>query len=414
MGLDHASRLARLSAVGALAYCSYAMCRSPVLPLFARELGASPTTVGFVVAASTLTGVVLKFPAGALSDVLGRRAILFAGAVVFAALPFTYLAVSGLAALVVVRAVHGSATALFSPVVSATVSDLAPIGQRGRWLSLYAAAQGSGQALGPVLAAALVAGADFSRAFVASGVLGGLALLLVARWPPTPNPDGRIAMWRRLREGAVAVLSDAPVLVTSLAQAGQFFINGTLTAFLPLYAREVLDFAPSSIGWLFGVQTAATLAARPLFGAASDRIGRRPLIVAGLMTCAACMLAITKAGTFGRLAAVTGVYGVGLALTTSATSAYITDLTRETRYGTAHGLFGTIFDVGDALGPICAGLVVARAGYNAAFTAAGVTAVMIAVIFGSASRYGSGFTVHGSGFSAKVLGIGPHPNRRDE
>jgi MFS transporter, DHA1 family, multidrug resistance protein len=387
VGLERASRLAQLSTVGALAYCSYAMCRSPVLPLFARELGASPTVVGFVVAASTLTGVVLKFPAGALSDVLGRRAVLLAGAVVFAALPLTYLAVSGLAALVMIRVVHGSATALFSPVVSATVSDLAPTGQRGRWLSLYAAVQGSGQALGPVLASALVVGTDFSRAFITSGIVGGLALLLIARWPRMPTRDSAMPVWHRLREGAIAVLSDTPVLVTSLAQAGQFFINGTLTAFLPLYAREVLHFAPSSIGWLFGVQTAATLAARPLFGALSDRLGRRPLIVAGLTTCAGCMTAISWTETFGGLATVTGIYGVGLALTTSATSAYITDLTRETRYGAAHGLFGTIFDVGDALGPICAGLVVAQAGYHTAFTAAGLMAVVIAVIFGGASRY---------------------------
>jgi hypothetical protein len=32
--------LVRLCAAGFLAYCSYAMCRSPLLPLFARELGA--------------------------------------------------------------------------------------------------------------------------------------------------------------------------------------------------------------------------------------------------------------------------------------------------------------------------------------------------------------------------------------
>jgi MFS transporter, DHA1 family, multidrug resistance protein len=386
VGPDRVSRLVRLSAVGALAYCSYAMCRSPVLPLFARELGASPAAVGFVVAASTLTGVFLKFPAGALSDVLGRRVVLLGGAMVFAALPFTYLVVGGLAALVIVRAVHGSATALFSPVVSATVSDLAPIGQRGRWLSLYAAVQGSGQALGPVLAATLVIGADFSRAFIASGVLGGLALALVARWPRTPTRESKTAMWLTLRESVFAVLSDAPVLVTSLAQAGQFFINGTLNAFLPIYAREVLHFAPSSIGWLFGVQTAATLAARPLFGTLSDRVGRRPLIVAGLTTCAGCMLAITWTGTFGALAAVTGIYGVGLALTTSATSAYITDLTRETRYGAAHGLFGTIFDIGDALGPICAGLIVAASGYDAAFGAAAAMAATIACLFAYVSR----------------------------
>ena len=49
-----------------------------------------------------------------------------AGAVVFAVLPLSYLAVGGLVALVAVRVIHGSATALFGPVASATLSDLAP------------------------------------------------------------------------------------------------------------------------------------------------------------------------------------------------------------------------------------------------------------------------------------------------
>ena len=51
-------------------------------------------------------------------------------------------------------------------------------------------------------------------------------------------------------------------------------------------------------------------------------------------------------------------YAAGVAITTAATSAYITDITRRARYGAAHGVFGTIYDVGDALGPIAAGLLV--------------------------------------------------------
>ena len=62
--------------------------------------------------ASTLTGVFLKLPAGALSDLFGRRRLLVAGALVFATLPFSYLAVSTLAWLVVLRFLHGSATAI--------------------------------------------------------------------------------------------------------------------------------------------------------------------------------------------------------------------------------------------------------------------------------------------------------------
>jgi len=357
-----------------------------VVPLFARELGASPATVGLVVAASTLTGVFLKFPAGALSDVLGRRAVLLTGVIVFAVLPFGYLAVSGVVLLTLLRVVHGSATALFGPVVSATLSDLAPADQRGRWLGLYSTAQGLGQALAPVIAGTLIAASDFSRVFIVSGVLGLLALGVVSWWPSTAASESTGDVWQRLREGAGAVAADTPVLLTSLAQAGQFFINGTLNAFLPLYARDELHFAPAWIGWLFGVQTMATLAARPLFGFLSDRFGRRPLIVAGLATSAGCMFAISWMTAFGGLALVTTIYGVGVALTTSATSAYITDLTRRARYGAAHGLFGTIYDIGDALGPICGGLVVAWAGYGAAFQLAGATAAAIGLVFGYASR----------------------------
>src|SRR5688500_20325039 len=76
-----AARLAllRLCAAGFVAYCSYAICRTPLLPLFARELGAGPSLIGFVMGASTLTGIVLKLPAGALSDVFGRRRLCLAG-----------------------------------------------------------------------------------------------------------------------------------------------------------------------------------------------------------------------------------------------------------------------------------------------------------------------------------------------
>lgn len=107
--------LVRLCATGFVAYCSYAICRRPLLPLFARDLGAGPSMIGVVGGTSTLTSIFVKMPAGALSDILGRRPLLLAGALVFALMPFTYLGASSLAALIVLRVLHGSATAVFGP-----------------------------------------------------------------------------------------------------------------------------------------------------------------------------------------------------------------------------------------------------------------------------------------------------------
>lgn len=51
---------------GFLARFGYQMARSPVLPRFAQDLGAAPELIGLIVAAPTVTGVVIKLPAGAL------------------------------------------------------------------------------------------------------------------------------------------------------------------------------------------------------------------------------------------------------------------------------------------------------------------------------------------------------------
>ena len=70
-----------------LSRLGYQMARSPVLPTFAAELGALPELIGIIVAASTITGVFFKLPAGALSDVLGRKRMMVLGALFFALHP---------------------------------------------------------------------------------------------------------------------------------------------------------------------------------------------------------------------------------------------------------------------------------------------------------------------------------------
>lgn len=373
--------LVRLCSASFLAYCSYAMCRTPLLPLFAREIGADAPTVGLVVGASTLTGVVLKLPAGGWSDLRGRRPLLVAGALVFAAMPFTYLGVTTLGVLVVLRVVHGSATAIFGPVASASLSDIAPVARRATWLSAYSTVQGSGQALGPVLAGYLIATGRFDLAFAAAGIIALAVPFIVAGWtgPPATSPTEH--RWRFFTRGVAEVGRDRLILTTSGAQAAQFVLNGMLNAFLPLYGREVVGLSTTHLGWLFALQTVTTLATRPLMGALSDRIGRRSVIVAGLTLSSGAVFLISAATSVSALFVAVSAYAVGVAVTTAATSAFVTDLARRAQYGAAHGVFGTIYDVGDALGPMVAGLLVASLGYARMFQVMAGIALLTAVVF---------------------------------
>jgi MFS transporter, DHA1 family, multidrug resistance protein len=377
---DTRAALARLCLAGFLAYCSYAICRTPLLPLFARELGADAPMIGFVVAASTLTGIALKLPAGAWSDILGRRPLLLGGALVFAIMPVAYLGVSTLAALVVLRFVHGSATAIFGPVASASLSDIAPAAQRATWLSTYSTVQGAGQAIGPVIAGYLLIAGRFDLAFVGAGIIALAVPLIVAGWVSAPSPGLPRARPQAIVRSIVEIARNRIILVTSGAQAAQFVLNGTLNAFLPLYGRELLGLTLTQVGWLFGLQTLTTLAVRPVMGMLSDRVGRRGMILAGLTVCSGAVAVVPLAATFWFLVAVVVAYAGGVATTTAATSAFITDHAGG-RYGTAHGVFGTIYDVGDAFGPIAAGLLVAGVGYARMFQIMAGGALMMVIAF---------------------------------
>jgi MFS family permease len=210
--------------------------------------------------------------------------------------------------------------------------------------------------------------------------------LIVAGWRVAPATSSRRWSWGEFKQGVMEVGRDRLVLVTSGAQAAQFVLNGTLNAFLPLYGREALGLTATQLGWLFGIQTLTTLAVRPAIGLLSDRAGRRWVIVTGLTICSTAVFSLSLATTAAALVVAVIGYAAGVATTTAATSAFITDVTRRARYGAAHGVFGTIYDVGDALGPIVAGLLVVAVGYARMFQIMAAVALTMAITFSLAAR----------------------------
>ncbi|HEV8242907.1 MAG TPA: MFS transporter, partial [Nitrospirales bacterium] len=156
-------QFALLCGVGLFAFISYNLVRMPVLSLYANSLGAGPEAIGFIVSASTLTGVFLKWPAGALSDFYDRRWLLLIGLLAFAIPPFFYQFVADVGWLIALRFTHGMATAVFAPIALAVVADLCREA-RGAAYGSYTAATQAGAMLGPVLGGWLVVSAGFPAA----------------------------------------------------------------------------------------------------------------------------------------------------------------------------------------------------------------------------------------------------------
>jgi MFS transporter, DHA1 family, multidrug resistance protein len=369
---------------GMLSRFSYQMGRSPVLPRFAQDLGSSPELIGLIVAASTITGIFIKLPAGALSDILGRRRMMLLGAFFFAGPPFLYPLVTEPVSLLLLRFLHGFATAIFSPVASAYVADLFQKG-RGEKLGWFASANDVGATLGPLIGGfILFATGNYSNTYLVVGALGILPLLMVLRLPSeerrtvpaSANPE----RWAEFKTGVVEVVSNRAVIIASALEAAMYVGYGAFLGFFPIYAQGV-GHNDAAIGLIMGAQLATTMIGKPAGGWLSDRFGRKPVILLGLGLCAVILPVVVLGETFWSLFILSCLFGLGVAIVTPATTALVADLAKAGRMGSAMGVFGTIWDSGEATGPILAGFLIASVSYFGSFLIISGLMVTAAVIF---------------------------------
>lgn len=368
---------------------SYQMARSPVLPRFAQDLGSSPELIGLIVAASTITGIFIKLPAGALSDMLGRRRMMLLGSLFFALPPFLYPLITDAVSLLVLRFVHGFATAIFSPVASAYVADLFQKG-RGEKLGWFSSATDIGATLGPLIGGfILFSTASYSITYLIVGALGCLPLLMVLRLPIEENrpkqTEDKPARWSDFKKGIVEVLSNRLVIIASALEAAMYVGYGAFLGFFPIYAKE-LGYNDAAIGLIMGSQLATTMAGKPLGGLVSDRIGRKPIILLGILLCAIIIPLIMRSQGFLTLMTLSCLFGLGVAIVTPSTTALVADLAKTGRMGSAMGVFGTIWDTGEAAGPILAGVLIASFGYFNGFLPIAGLMLVVAGIFAVAVK----------------------------
>lgn len=390
--------------IGFFARLSYSMARTPILPLFAEVLGATPAIIGIVVGISTVTGILFKAPAGALSDLYGRRVVLLASAVIFGLMPFTYLLVYDYHILIVIRFFHGFATAIYGPVAMAVIIDIS--GERkGQWTATFS----SISAIGGVISAPLGGGilylmgglnpepAAFRFIYLIVGVIGSISLLLVlASWSYLPSkaspepPTLRIVI-EKFRRDMVAVFKDMQVLLTSSMEAVQNLTVGALEAFLPSYIISMAGLSSFHAGVIWGIQLVVLVLLRPLMGRISDIQGRKPLITWGMLLCAASFLLYPMIHDFLALCVLTLIFGAGEAMVTSSTAAMVAEQSRARGYGTSMGVFGSLWDIGHASGPIATGFLLGRFSYIPSFGIISAILILATILFQLFVRETRGF-----------------------
>jgi MFS family permease len=367
----------------------------PYLALFLGERGLSNRAIGLISTLAALAGL-LQFPAGLWSDRLRWRKPFLVAALVLLAVATYWLrgaqSAVWIAVLVVLFAENGACRAVVESLAGAEAAHLARPNQIGAALG----ALRFWKPIGIVLVA-LVGGVLAERRGVAS-ILGPLVVVqalavvaaLLIHEDKGSRPENNAGLPAEDRQGAQTRassgegLADRGLWVFLAAMVLFHVANAPAGVYLgpfltqDLHAPERLPsyaFVVSMVAWMLVVWPAGRLA---------DRLGRRPLLIAGwaAMTVRLALIALTRSPW--QVVAIQTLDGLANGLFAVIAAAWVSDrLADPRRAGEAQVLVGSALVLGSAIGPVLSGLVIDSLGYRPMFwLLAAIGALATAVVAG--------------------------------
>ncbi len=345
----------------------------PTLPLYVKEIGGNETDVGLVMGAFTLSAVVCRPLVGGLMDRYGRRAFILWGLAAFAVTLYSYEWAGAIAALFMLRVLHGMSWASSTTAISTAVTDIIPAARRGEGMGWFGLSTTLAMAIGPLIGLWVMERWSFGALFVFGSVLAAVAFVLAVttRMKVRPAATGqRVGFY----EPSVLPVT-AAIFFLSVAYSG-------ITTFLPLFAGQI----GVNAGTFFLVYAITLTAIRPVTGRLSDKRGEGSVIMPGIIITIGSLILLSQAEGNAIVMTAAILFGIGFGSTTPALQAATLRLAPPERRGVANAAFMTAFDLGLGIGAILLGWMSQHTGYAAVFTAGASAAAVSFVIFASVVR----------------------------
>ena len=256
-----------------------------LMPFVQPELGLSNTQVGILASALSLTWACAAFGIGVISDRTGsRKGLLILATLAFSACSFLSGLAGSFAALLGARLLMGAAEGGIMPISQAMIA--AEVTPERRGLAMGVTQNFGSNLLGsfvaPVLLVAFATAYGWRNAFFLAGIPGLLAAMLmwkligepaVPAGTPSRGAEGSAMTWAQaFKERNVLICAVMGVLLVSYLVV--------CWAFMPLYLTQVRGFDAQTMGWLMGTLGISATVGAFLVSGLSDRIGRRPLMIA--------------------------------------------------------------------------------------------------------------------------------------
>jgi MFS family permease len=331
----------------------------PILPLYAKDLGATYGLIGLVSAGVGLGTLIGDIPGGMLVRGLGHKRGMLIGTGCAALATTALFWARSVPEVVAYRLLAGFGQALYSVARHAYIADAVRVSGRGRAISLLGGLFRIGRFLGPLAGGTIAQAYGLRLPFLVVGAVTMAAFAAMATFVRTTSGQPRHAVRHPgVEPDSLPAMLRSQLHILAPAGAGQLFaqmIRAGRSIVIPLYAADAIGLDVQAIGLIVSLSSAVDMLLFYPAGLIMDRLGRKWAIVPSFVIQAVGMSLVPLTGSFAGLLLAATLIGFGNGFSSGSMMTLGADLAPTDARGEFLGIWRLIGDVGTSGGPLVVG-----------------------------------------------------------
>ena len=353
----------------------------PILPLYAKNLGATGLWLGAIFAGFSISRSVLMPFIGKYSDKSGiRKTFIAAGLFVYSCSSLGYIYSTDVFSLLLVRIVQGACSAMIVPIAMAYIGDITPKDREGSYMGLFTVSLFLGFGIGPLFGGLIMDFFSMNAAFAAMGALCAIAFFLVVFLLPSSNsrhlPD-------TVSPSSYKEILSSPIIKGVVCyRFVSAFARAAVLSFLPIYASHNVNMSASQIGVVISSSVLLISFLQYPCGKLADRMNRRNLILIGNIPYCLAIILFPFAASFLQVLMINLMLGVLGAMSMPAATAIIVGEGKKFGMGSTMAVFNVSMSLGLGCGPLVSGIIHDYSGLSEVFYFAAFVGVAGSILSG--------------------------------
>jgi FSR family fosmidomycin resistance protein-like MFS transporter len=342
-----------------------------LLPFLIKEMGLSYSQAGFLVTIRAAANLLVNIPAGMLVDIVGKKALLMALALLATGVPYFLVGVShSFFWVALFMAFVGVGNYLWHPAAISTLSEKYP-DKRGYAIAIHAIGPNIGESLAPLLVGILLLSLSW-RTVLFVNLIPGIVIAFVLWKYLFGKLDSRTERKKGITTGEYLagmkrMAQNPSILLLVLVAGMRSMTQQGLHTFLPIYLTNDLGLSSAVAGLYLSVTQTAGMIGTPIAGSLSDRSGRKRVLTAGLFSTSIALFVLAYFQLTWLFITGLALLGFFLYAVRPVIWAWVLDLSPKELGGSTVSFFSGSQSLLSSMSPVICGFIADRWGILTAF-----------------------------------------------